>query len=175
LQQTWSANAYVVSNNIVSLEMNDYIWLDIEEFRTSLTSDARKLVLNPQGIYTTQSNTAARSFAVIPLDVPSGSIKAFKESTDYQVKVEFPSRLDSLERLTIRWLDRNGVPLNFRGLDVNSFTLRVHTVDVPIEPERPESLPPPVPYEQNRQRIMIGAMTALIIGLMIIVLIGKRR
>ena len=170
-----TANAYVVSNNIVSLEMNDYIWLDIEELRTSLTSDARKLVLNPQGIYTTQSNTAARSFAVIPLDVPSGSIKAFKESTDYQVKVEFPSRLDSLERLTIRWLDRNGVPLNFRGLDVNSFTLRVHTVDVPIEPERPESLPPPVPYEQNRQRIMIGAMTALIIGLMIIVLIGKRR
>jgi hypothetical protein len=170
-----TANAYVVSNNIVSLEMNDYIWLDIEEFRTPLTTDARKLVLNPQGVYTTTSNTSARSFAIIPLDVPSGGIKAFKEETDYKVSVEFPSRLDSLDRLTIKWLDRNGVPLNFRGLDINSFTLRVVTVHVPVTPERPVSLPPPVPFGKDNQKIVWGATLALVIGLMLIILVGKKR
>jgi hypothetical protein len=170
-----TANAYIVSSNIVSLEMNDYIWLDIEEFRTSLTTDARKLVLNPQGVYTTTSNTSARSFAIIPLDVPSGGIKAFKEETDYRVSVEFPSYLDSLDRLTISWLDRDGVPLNFRGLDTNSFTLRLHTVHIPVTPERPVSLPPPVPFEKENQKIVWGATLALVIGLMLIILAGKKK
>jgi hypothetical protein len=170
-----SANAYVVSTNIVSLEMNDYIWLDIEEFRTPFTTDARKLILNPQGVYTTTSNTSARSFAIIPMDVPSGDIKAFKEANDYPIYVSFPSRLDSLDRLTISWLDRNGKPLDFHGLDVNSFTLRLHTVHVPEQVERPVSLPPPVPYEKDNQKIVWGAMLALVIGLMLIILAGKKK
>jgi hypothetical protein len=170
-----TANAYVVSNNIVSLEMNDYVWLDIEEFRTPFTTDARKLILNPQGVYTTTSNTSARSFAIIPMDVPSGGIKSFKEANDYPVYVSFPSRLDSLDRLTIKWLDRNGKPLDFHGLDVNSFTLRLHTVHVPDQVERPESLPPPVPYEKENQKVVWGAIIALVIGLMLIILAGKKQ
>ena len=170
-----NANAYVVSSNIVSLEVNDYIWLDIEEFRTPFTTDARKLILNPQGVYTTTSNTSARSFAIIPMDVPSGGIKSFKEANDYPVYVAFPSRLDSLDRLTISWLDRNGKPLDFHGLDVNSFTLRLHTVHVPDEVERPVSLPPPVPFEKENQKIVWGAMLALVIGLMLIILAGKKK
>ena len=162
------SNAYVKSTNIVSLEMNDYIWLDIAEFRTSGTTDARKLILSPQGQYTTSGNTAARSFALIPMDVASSGIKAFKEAADYPVKIIFPSRLDSLDRLTIQWLDRNGVPLNFRGLDANAFTLRVHTIDVPVTPERPERLPEPVPYGLDKQRILLGAFVVLIIGLLFI-------
>ena len=170
-----NANAYVVSSNIVSLEMNDYIWLDIEEFRTPFTTDARKLIRTTQGVYTTTSNTSARSFAIIPMDVPSGGIKAFKESTDYPVNVTFPSRLDSLDRLTVKWLDRNGKPLDFRGLDVNSFTLRLHTVHVPDEVERPVSLPPPVPFEKDNQKIVWGAIIALVVGLMLIILAGKKK
>jgi len=170
-----TANAYVVSERIVSLEVNDYVWLDIEEFRTPFTTDARKLILNQQGVYTTTSNTSARSFAIIPLDVPSGGNKAFKESTDYPVHVEFPSRLDSLDRLTVKWLNRDGVPLDFRGLDVNSFTIRLHTVHVPDEVERPVSLPPPVPFEKDNQKIVWGATLALVIGLMLIILAGKKK
>ena len=170
-----TANAYVVSSNIVSLEINDYVWLDIEEFRTPFTTDARKLILNQQGVYTTTSNTSARSFAIIPMDVPSGGIKAFKEGNDYVINVTFPSRLDSLDRLTVKWLDRNGVPLNFRGLDVNSFTLRLHTVHVPDQVERPVSLPPPVPFEKDNQKIVWGATLALVIGLMLIILAGKKK
>jgi len=170
-----TANAYVVSDRIVSLEVNDYIWLDIEEFRTPFTTDARKLILNPQGVYTTTSNTSARSFAIIPMDVPSGGIKSFKEANDYPVNVTFPSRLDSLDRLTVKWLNRDGVPLDFRGLDVNSFTLRLHTVHVPDQVERPLSLPPPVPFEKDNQKIVWGATLALIIGLMLIILTGKKK
>jgi len=133
------------------------------------------LILNPQGVYTTTSNTSARSFAIIPMDVPSGGIKSFKEAFDYPVHVTFPSRLDSLDRLTISWLDRNGTPLDFHGLDINSFTLRLHTVHVPVEVERPVSLPPPVPYEKENQKIVWGAMLALVIGLMLIILAGKKK
>jgi len=170
-----TATNYVVSNQIVSFEVNDYIWLDIEEFRTPFTTDARKLVLTQQGVYTTDSNTSARSFAVIPMDVPSGIIKSFKESSDYSIHVEFPSRIDSLQRLTIKWLDRYGQFLNFRGLEVNSFTLRIHTVHVPDQVERPVSLPPPVPYELEKRNVIRGAFIGLIIGLILIVFIGKRR
>ena len=108
------------------------------------------------------------------MDVPSGGIKAFKEAGDYPVSVTFPSRLDSLDRLTVRWLDRNGKPLDFRGLDVNSFTLRLHTVHVPDQVERPVSLPPPVPFEKENQKIVWGAIIALVVGLMIIILAGKK-
>ena len=109
------------------------------------------------------------------MDVPSGGIKAFKEAGDYPVSVAFPSRLDSLDRLTIKWLDRNGKPLDFHGLDVNSFTLRLHTVHVPDQVERPVSLPPPVPFEKENQKIFWGAVIALVVGLMIIILAGKKR
>jgi len=170
-----SANAFITSTNIVSLEINDYIWLDIVEFRTSSTSDARKLILQPSGSYTTLSNTAARSFAIIPMDVASGNIKAFKEASDYPIKTEFPSRIDSLDRLTIQWIDKYGIPLNFRGRDFNSFTLRIHTTHVPIHPERIESLPAPIPYEHNRQTIVYGAIVSLVIGLLLILITGKRR
>jgi len=168
------SNAYTVSQSIVSLEPNDYIWLDIEEFRTPFTIDARQLVLNHQGVYTTSGNTSARSFALIAMDVPSGGIKSYKEASDYPISVEFPSRIDSLDRLTISWLDRNGNVLNFHGLDMNSFTLRVHTEIVPIEPERIESLPPPVPFEDsNKKYILWGSLVALIFGLMLILIVGK--
>lgn len=169
------SNAYAVSQSIVSLEPNDYIWLDIEEFRTPFTTDARQLVLNHQGVYTTSGNTSARSFALIAMDVPSGGIKSYKEASDYPIIVTFPSRIDSLDRLTISWLDRNGNLLDFHGLDMNSFTLRVHTETVPIEPERIESLPPPVPFEDsNKKYVLFGSLFALVLGLLIILIVGKR-
>lgn len=166
-----SAN-YVKSAVIVDLNLNEHIWLDIAEFRTPTTLDARRLV-SSSNVRTTLSNTAATSFAIIPLDVPSGSIKSFKEYTDYTMSIEFPSRLDSLERLTIRWLDRSGVPLVFNGLDTNSFTLRVHTVNVPIVPERPVSLPAPV-MDTERSKVFMGAIIALVLGLMLILMRRRR-
>lgn len=166
-----SSARYVKSTSIIDLSLNEHVWLDIAEFRTPTTLDARRLV-SSSNVRTTQSNTAATSFALIPLDVSSGSFKSFKEHTDYRISVEFPSRLDSLERLTIRWLDRNGTLLNFNGLDINSFTLRVHTVTVPSVPERPESLPKPV-IDTERNRIFMAAVIALVFGLFLILFIRK--
>jgi hypothetical protein len=166
-----SSARYVKSTSIIDLELNEHVWLDIAEFRTPTTLDARRLI-SSSNVRTTQSNTAATSFALIPLDVSSGSFKSFKEHTDYRVSVEFPSRLDSLERLTVQWLDRNGTPLNFNGLDINSFTLRIHTVLVPTAPERPVSLPPPV-VDLERNKILIGSGIALVFGLFLILFIRK--
>lgn len=167
---------YVKSTRVISLNVNDYIWLDIQEFRTPTTMDARRLVSAQMSSnvtrQTTTSNTAATSFALIPMDVNSGEIKSFKEGGDYFMSIEFPSRLDSLDRLTVRWLNLSGQPLNFQGLDINSFTLRVHTISVPTEPERIESLPEPVGIRNNKM-IVYGAMVALFIGLILILLVKR--
>jgi len=169
---------YVKSTTLPLMNINDYIWLDIREFRTPRTMDARRLVSaqlqSNVSLQTTLSNTAATSFALIPLDVNSGEIKSFKEGNDYTMSIEFPSRLDSLDRLTIRWLNLSGQPVNFQGFNTNSFTLRVHAVDVPLEPERIESLPAPV--EKDKQRLIFyGAIIALIIGLFMILLVRPKR
>lgn len=164
---------YVKSSSIINLSPNEHIWLDIAEFRTPTTMDARRLVTS-SNVRTTMSTTAGTSFALIPMDVTSGSFKSFKEQTDYSMSIEFPSRLDSLERLTVRWLDLNGNPLAFNGLDTNSFTLRVHTVLVPDVPERLTSLPAPV-ADQEKSKMFVGAAFALVLGLMLILMRQKRQ
>jgi hypothetical protein len=37
------------------------------------------------------------------------------------------------------------------------------------------SLPPPVPFEKDNQKIVWGATLALVIGLMLIILAGKKK
>jgi hypothetical protein len=122
---------------------------------------------------TYQGSTAAASFAMIAMDVPSGTIKTFKESTDYEISNYYPSRIDSLPRLTIRWLDINGLPVAFNGLENNSFTLRIYSKRQVPEVDRPVTLPPPVDMgtgvPRNQRMIAIAAIVVLIIGLLIIV------
>lgn len=122
---------------------------------------------------TYQGSTSSSSFAMIAMDVPSGTIKTFKENTDYNISNYYPSRIDSLPRLTIRWLDINGLPVAFNGLDNNSFTLRIYSKRHVPEVERPVTLPPPVDMgtgvPRNKKMIAIAAIVVLIIGLLIIV------
>jgi hypothetical protein len=171
-----SATTYVRSSSVINLSVNEYIWLDIAEFRTPLTVDARQLTKQAWGQVTTSSNTAATSFALVPMDVISGAYKSFKENSDYRISVEFPSRIDSIDRLTVTWRDRYGIPLNFNGLDVNSFGIRVHTVVVPTEPERIESVPKPVQEGmfQDRQKAFMMVSMVLVIGLVLIMLMARR-
>jgi len=174
---TWPlATTYVVSTSIVNMSINEYIWLDIEEFRTPLTLDAKQLAQKAWGQVTTSGSTAATSFALIPMDVSSGVYKSFKEESDYRISVDFPSQIDSLERLTVTWRDRYGNPLNFNGLDTNSFGIRVHTVIVPSEPKRFESIPAPVQEGlfQDKQKAMIILSIILVVGLVIIMFMARR-
>jgi hypothetical protein len=128
----------------------------------------------------TSSLTPATSFAVVPLDVPQNFQRTFKEATDYTWSVTYPSRLDSIERLTVRWLDTTGAVVNFGNAatyDPNMFVLRVYTQIVPTTPERPLSLPPPVREGmfEDKSRVYLGALGTLIVGLIMIMLVRKRR
>lgn len=108
-----------VSPRVIDLSLNEYVFLDIEEFRTPFFSDAKSLPIS--------GANAGNMFAAIPMDVSSTNIKTFKEYSDYQVSVEIPPQ--TLSRLTIHWYDKNLVPLNFQGYENNGFILRVHTSD----------------------------------------------
>lgn len=106
-----------ISQRVIDLSLNEYVFLDIEEFRTPFFSDAKSLPVS--GI------NAGNMFAAIPMDVASTNIKTFKEYSDYQVSVDIPPQ--TLSRLTIHWYNTNLVPLNFQGYENNGFILRIHT------------------------------------------------
>lgn len=155
----------VKSENVIDLTTNDFVFLDIEELRSTSMVDCKSFSGN-----TFSGSTVNSIFAVIPLDVDSGSIKFFKETSDYKMSMSFTSPIGTLSKLTIRWLDRNGTPLNFNGLDDNSFVLRCHTVREPIAPRIETPLPvpkEPVPVEKPKGEgpkriILIGGGVALI-------------
>jgi hypothetical protein len=145
-------NTYIVrSTTMVDLTLNDYIFLDIDELRTPHNVDARKL---EGSTGTVSGSNANRSFAPVILDVGSGCIKNFHENKDYKISVEYPEPINVLQRLTVRWYDKDGKLLDFRGWDTNAFVLRVH-----VKPEPERTLPPPPPLQDVELKRIIDAMT----------------
>lgn len=109
---------FIKSSNVANFKTcGEYIYLDIDELRRPHSIDA------VNNVYNSQSSTI---FAVVPLDVPSGCIKTFKEHTDYSVSVEYPKPIDQIDRLTVRWLDYEGNEVNFNGVDENALILRFY-------------------------------------------------
>lgn len=131
--------------------MNDYVFLDIDELRTPYHVDAKSLVSSTGTVSGSNSN---RSFAPIMLDVGSACIKNFHESKDYKISVNYPEPIGTLSRLTIRWFDKDGTLLDFRGWETNAFVLRIHVKD---DDER--RLPPPPPLQDVEIKRLIEAMT----------------
>jgi hypothetical protein len=136
------------------------VFLDIQEFRTTSVLDAKKLVNG-----TTEGSSIRSSFGMIPMDVPGGSIKNFKETSDYKQYVEYDYPIVKLDRLTVRWVDKNGQLLNFNGFENNAFTLRFKCVFNKPQPPSPplqdvqiqrivdammHAPPPPKPEEPKR-------------------------
>lgn len=130
------------------------------------------------------SQTPATSFAAIPINVATNFQQTYREMSDYPWSVAYPSRLDSIERLTIRWLDYQGSVVTFgtggsTTYDPNMFILRVYTQVVPTTPERPLSLPPPVNEGffnlEDKSKVYLTALGTLIAGLIMIMLLRKRR
>lgn len=115
----------VKSERVVDFSLNEFVFLDIEEFRTPFFSDA-------------SSNTnAGNMFAVIPMDVPSTLVKTFKENTDYVMSQQLTSQ-QTISKLTVHWYDKNLRHLNFQGFENNGFILRVHTNQVVEDTKEPE-------------------------------------
>lgn len=143
---------YIVrSSTLIDLSLNEYVFLDIDELRTPHNVDARKL---DGSSGTVSGSNANRSFAPIIMDVGSACIKNFHENKDYRVSANYPEPIASLQRLTVRWYDRNGNLLDFRGWNTNAFVLRIH-----VKPEPERTLPPPPPLQDVELKRIIDAMT----------------
>ena len=140
------------STTLVDLSLNDYVFLDIDELRTPSHVDTGALVSSSG---TVSGSNANRNFAPVILDVGSGCIKNFHENKDYRVSVEYPEPIASLQRLTVRWVDKNGDLLDFRGWETNAFVLRLHIKDR----DREMDLPPPPPLQDVELKRIIDAMT----------------
>ena len=150
LDPTYAGKYIVRSTTLVDFSLNEYIYLDIDELRTPFNVDTGAL----QGTTGTISGSNAnRSFAPIVMDVGSTCIKNFHENKDYRVSATFPEPIRSLQRLTIRWIDKTGNLLNFQGWDTNAFILRLH-----LTPDPEPTLPPPQPLEEIQIKRIVEAM-----------------
>ena len=128
------ATKYILrSSTLVDMSINEYIFLDIDELRTPSHVDTGALV-NSTG--TVSGSNANRNFAPVMMDVGSACIKNFHENKDYCVSVTYPEPIASLQRLTVRWVDKTGAPVNFRGWETNAFVLRLHIRDRESEEEQ---------------------------------------
>lgn len=146
------AGKYIVrSVTLVDLSLNEYVFLDIDELRTPWNLDAKSI---DSATGTFSGSNATRNFAPIIMDVGSGCIKNFHEKKDYKISAEYPEPIGVLQRLTIRWYDKMGTPLNFRGWDTNAFVLRLHVTD-----DEERRLPPPPPLQDVEIRRIVEAMT----------------
>ena len=128
------ATKYVLrSSTLVDLSLNEYIFLDIDELRTPSHVDTGAIT---GALGTITGSNSNRNFAPVMMDVGSACVKNFHENKDYQVSVTYPEPIASLQRLTVRWVDKTGAPLNFRGWETNAFVLRLHIRDRESEEEQ---------------------------------------
>ena len=153
---------YVKSNTLVNMKtLGDYIFLDILELRRPYESDAVSNVYGSESFI---------NFATIPMDVDSGSIKTFKEMSDYRVSVTYPRIIDRIDRLTVNWLDTNGNSINFNGVDENSFILRFYMKDderIEDPDFRVEVILPPKVVSANIMNYFILALVSILFILFI--------
>jgi len=149
--QTLGSAYYIKSDNIVDLTVNEYIFLDIIELRTPSTAEA--IGMKPDGSGTYTGGNIRNSFASIPMNVNSGAVKSYSESSDYRAEVTYPHPINKIDRLTVRWVDDSGQPVNFNGFNNNSFVLRFH------QPKK-EKPPPPPPVDMvELRRVMEDMIT----------------
>lgn len=128
------ATKYILrSTTLVNMSLNEYIFLDIDELRTPSHVDTGAIT---GALGTITGSNSNRNFAPVMMDVGSACVKNFHENKDYQVSVTYPEPIASLQRLTVRWVDKTGAPLNFRGWETNAFVLRLHIRDRESEEEQ---------------------------------------
>jgi hypothetical protein len=139
---TYAGQYILVSQKIVNTSIGEIIFLDIDELKTPRHVFTGGLKYDTRQSYVTQltdGSGPSRAFAPISLDVGSGCMKNFNEGNDYKISVFYPEPINSLQRLTIRWVDINGQPLIFNGLENNSFILRLHVRAKVMEPTEEEN------------------------------------
>jgi len=154
----------LVSAQLPDLAASQFVTLDIAELRTPthLCADALKVT-------TPTSNAFDGSFATIPIKI-SGQAEFY--NANYRISTKYPARIDKLDRLTVSWRQPNSGTLLDSGR--NMFLLKFKTIRVPEEPERPESLPPPVTWDNGDHTKMIIIGVVALAGLLIIISVKNR-
>ena len=167
----------LVSAQLPDLAASQFVTLDIAELRTPyhLTADALNLSARIgqtsnaiANVSTPTSNAFDGSFATIPIKI-SGAAEFY--NANYRISTKYPARIDKLDRLTIAWRQPNSGTLLIAGR--NMFLLKFKTVQVPAEPDRPESLPTPVPWDSGDRTKLILVIAAALAGLFIIISVRK--
>jgi hypothetical protein len=180
----FSGKYLIKSSNVINTATNEFVFLDIEEFRTTRTHDARKMVTvtstTPSGNtivrQTTDSPGVERVFAMFPMDVDPGKFKVYDSNSDTYMSADFPQRIPKVAKLTVRWQDAYGNLLAFNGVEQNSFLLRLICDETPVTLERPEGLPSPVEIDKGpdqRRMIIIAVCAVLLLGLLVISFMKK--
>lgn len=162
----------LVSAQLPDLGSSQFVTLDIAELRTPnhLTADALNLSgASGGGVATPTSNAFDGSFATIPIKI-SGAAEFY--NANYRISTPYPARIDKLDRLTISWRQPNSGTLLVAGR--NMFLLKFKTVQVPEEPERPASLPPPVAWDNGDQIKLYIVGGIALVGLLIIISVKNR-
>lgn len=167
----------LVSAQLPDLAASQFVTLDITELRTPLHLTADALNLSARvgqsdgaisNVATPTSNAFNGSFATIPIKI-SGDAEFY--NANYRISTKYPARIDKLDRLTISWRQPNSGTLLIAGR--NMFLLKFKTVHVPIEPDRPVSLPPPVQWDSGDRTKLILVIAAALAGLFIIISVRK--
>jgi hypothetical protein len=179
---------------------SQYLILDIVELRATQTLVASALTV--ADVYTgntnyihnltvPNSNAFSGAFAFVPVKAATSlasNTSTFSNtsftynnefySQNYKIMTEYPSRIDSIDRLTINWRNAGTGALfydSFIGQDLgrNMFLLRFETIPVPEEPDRPPSLPEPVPWDSGEKTKMYVIFAVALFGLLLIIFARK--
>ena len=154
----------LVSAQLPDLAASQFVTLDVAELRTPSHLTASALVTSVP-----TANAFNGSFATIPIKI-TGTAEFY--NANYPISTKYPARIDKLDRLTVSWRQPNSGTLLVSGR--NMFLLKFKTIQVPEEPERPESLPSPVAWDNgDRTKILIVGGVALV-GLLIIISVKNR-
>lgn len=176
----------VLSAMLPNVFSSQYLTLDINELRSTQT-----LVASALSNTVTNSNAFSGAFAFVPVKAAialASNAQTFSNtsftynnefySQNYKISTEYPSRIDSIDRLTISWRNAGtGSPFYDsvlgRDLGRNMFLLRFETIMVPEEPDRPASIPEPVPWDSGEKTKMYIIFAVALVGLILIVFSRK--
>ena len=178
----------VLSAMLPNVYSSQYLTLDVVELRSTQTLVASALTTSGRSnLAVTNSNAYSGAFAFVPVKAATSlasnaltfSNTSFTYnnefySQNYKISTEYPSRIDSIDRLTVNWRNAGNGSLFYdsllgRDLGRNMFILRFETIPVPEEPERPTSIPEPVPWDDGERFKLYVVMGVALLGLLLII------
>jgi hypothetical protein len=181
----------VLSAMLPNVFSSQYLTLDIQELRSTQTLVASALTTTGNNVIVPNSNAFSGAFAFVPvkaaISLASNTITFSNTSftynnefysQNYKIATEYPSRLDSIDRLTISWRNAGNGSLFYdnvltRDLGRNMFLLRFETIMVPDEPDRPPSLPEPVQWDSGEKTKLYIVFAVALLGLLLVVFARK--